>query len=112
RFLFVCLLVSLAGPAPSGSPGTSRLCQRCLPPSPAPPGSGCAQLPPGCCDSPARRPSTSFDSQRLTAHQRLVAHKEIAAELDVERAEIGVEAIEIPVAGPRRPVAKPRIAPA
>jgi hypothetical protein len=45
-----------------------------LPPSPAPPGSGCAQLLPGRCDSPARRPSTSFDSQRLTAHQRLVAH--------------------------------------
>ena len=35
RFLFVRLLVSLAGPAPSGSPGTSRLCQRCFPPSPA-----------------------------------------------------------------------------
>src|SRR5258708_5677929 len=33
----------------------------------------CAQLLPGCCDSPARRSCTSFDSQRLTAHQRLTA---------------------------------------
>jgi hypothetical protein len=52
----------------------------CFPPSPAPPGSGCAQLQPGCCDSPARRPPvTSFDSQRLTAHQRLVAHSGCAS---------------------------------
>jgi hypothetical protein len=52
----------------------SWLCQRCFPPSPASPGSDCAQLLPGCCDSPARRSCTSFDLQRLTAHQRLVAH--------------------------------------
>ena len=67
-------LISLAGPGPSGSTRPSRLCQRCFPPSPAPPGSDCAQLPPDCCDSLARRSRTSFDSQRLTAHQRLVAH--------------------------------------
>jgi hypothetical protein len=34
--------------------------------------------PPGCCDSPARRSCTSLDSQRLTAHQRLVAHCSLA----------------------------------
>src|ERR1039457_817520 len=67
-------LISLAGPGPSGSAKPSRLCQRCFPPSPASPGSDCAQLPPGCCDSLARRSCTSFDSQRLTAHQRLMAH--------------------------------------
>jgi hypothetical protein len=67
-------LISLAGPGPSGSTRPSRLCQRCFPPSPASPGSDCAQFPPGCCDSPARRSRTSFDSQRLTAHQRLVVH--------------------------------------
>src|SRR5690349_20607958 len=37
----VHLLVSLAGPAPSGSAGASRRCQGCFPPSPAPPGSDC-----------------------------------------------------------------------
>jgi hypothetical protein len=67
-------LISLAGPNPSGSTRQSRLCQRCFPPSLASPGSGCAQLPPGCCDNPARRSHTSFGPQRLTAHQRLVAH--------------------------------------
>jgi len=70
-------LISLAGPGPSGSTKPSRLCRRCFPPSPASPGSGCAQLPPGCCDSPARRSRTSFDSQRLTAHPRLVAHRSL-----------------------------------
>jgi hypothetical protein len=59
----VCPLISLADPDPSGSPGSSRLCQRCFPPSPTSPGSDCAQLPPGCCDSPARRSCTSLDSQ-------------------------------------------------
>ena len=42
----VLLFVLLAGPAPSGSAGPSRLCQGCFPPSPAPPGSGCPQLQP------------------------------------------------------------------
>lgn len=51
----VHLLVSLAGPVPSGSTRTSRRCQDCFPPSPASPGSGCPQLQPGCCDSPAAR---------------------------------------------------------
>jgi hypothetical protein len=45
-----------------------------LPTRPASPESGCAQLLPGCCGSPARRSPTSFGSQRLTAHRRLVAH--------------------------------------
>src|SRR5262249_4124579 len=53
-------LISLAGPSPSGSTRPSRLCQRCFPPSPASPGSGCAQLLPGSCDNPARRTHTSF----------------------------------------------------
>ncbi len=56
----VCRLISLAGPGPSGSTRPSRLCQRCFPPSPASPGSDCAQLLPGCCDNPARRTYTSF----------------------------------------------------
>jgi hypothetical protein len=51
----VHLLVSLAGPAPSGSADAPRRCQDCSPPSPASPGSGCPQLQPGCCDSPAAR---------------------------------------------------------
>ncbi|SNR92436.1 hypothetical protein SAMN06265360_13413 [Haloechinothrix alba] len=55
-------LISLAGPNLSGSSRPPRLCQRCFPPSPASPGSGCAQLPLGCCDNPARRSHTSFDS--------------------------------------------------
>src|SRR5437763_13995748 len=37
-------LISLAGPGLSGSAKPSRLCQRCLPSSPASPGSDCAQL--------------------------------------------------------------------
>jgi hypothetical protein len=65
--------IPLAGPDPSGSTEPSRLCQRCFPPSPASPGSDCAQLLPGCCDNPARRSSTSFDLPRLTAHERLAA---------------------------------------
>jgi hypothetical protein len=40
----VLLFISLAGPAPSRSADTSRLCQGCFPPSLAPPGSGCPQL--------------------------------------------------------------------
>src|SRR5215212_2747195 len=51
----VHLLVSLAGPAPSGSADAPRRCQDCFLPSPASPGSGCPQLQPGCCDSPAAR---------------------------------------------------------
>ncbi len=62
------LLVLLAGPAPSGSTGTSRRCQGCSP-SPAPPGSGCPQLQPGRCDDPA---AGSFHLR--TVMKRLVAH--------------------------------------
>ena len=47
----VRLCPTLAGPAPSGSAGTSRLCQGCFPPSPASPGSGCPQLQQSCCDT-------------------------------------------------------------
>jgi hypothetical protein len=36
--------VSLAGPGPSDGADPSRRCRGCLPPSPAPPGSGCPQL--------------------------------------------------------------------
>jgi hypothetical protein len=67
----VCLSVTLAGPAPSGSAGTSRLCQ--------------GRLPPGSCSSRTRLPSTSQSrcdrttvqvshlhsiNKRLTAHRR------------------------------------------
>lgn len=65
----VLLSVSLAGPAPSGSADTSRLCQGRLPPFPAPPGSGCPQLQPPCCD---RAAVASFhrhsNNSRFTAH--------------------------------------------
>src|SRR5664279_622335 len=43
-FLSVFLSITLAGPAPSGSADTSRLCQGCSHPYPAPPGTGCPQL--------------------------------------------------------------------
>jgi hypothetical protein len=36
--------VSLAGPGPSDGADPSRRCRGCLPPSPAPPGSGCPRL--------------------------------------------------------------------
>jgi hypothetical protein len=49
----VHLLVSLAGPAPSGSADASRRCQDRFPPSPASPGIGLSSASPGCCDSPA-----------------------------------------------------------
>jgi hypothetical protein len=63
-FLSVHLLVSLAGPAPSGSTGTSRRCQGCFPPSPASPGSGCPQLHPAAATTRSRR---SFTPARLQA---------------------------------------------
>jgi hypothetical protein len=58
-FLSVHLLVSLAGPAPSGSTGTSRRCQGCFPPSPASPGSGCPQLHPAAATARRCRSPTS-----------------------------------------------------
>lgn len=70
---FVYRLISLAGPGLSGSATPSRLCQRCLPSSPASPESDCAQLLSSCCDSSTRRSCTSFGSQRLTAHSDSVA---------------------------------------
>src|SRR5712691_12774312 len=52
------LPVLLARPEPSGSASPSRRCRGCFPPFPAPPGSGCRQLHPGCCDSPKVGPFT------------------------------------------------------
>ena len=44
-----------------------------LPPSPALPGSGCPQLPPGCCDSPTPEPfHLRSNSWRLVAHNAVV----------------------------------------
>jgi hypothetical protein len=73
-------LISLVGPGLSGSAKPSRLCQRCLPSSPASPESDCAQLLPSCCGSSTRRSCTSFGSQRLTAHCDFMAQDE---DLDV-----------------------------
>ena len=65
----VRLSVSLARPRPSGSTDLSRRCQGCFPPSPASPGSGCPQLQPACCDSPAVKVSHPHSNpQRLVAH--------------------------------------------
>ena len=68
-FLSLHLSVSLAGPAPSGSAGTSRRCQGCFPPSPASPGSGCPQL-----HRPAATGPTAKVSHLHSVTQRLVAH--------------------------------------
>lgn len=65
----VLLSTSLAGPAPSGSADTSRLCQGRLPPSPASPGSGCPQL-----HHPATTGQLTKVSHLRTDHQRLTAH--------------------------------------
>jgi hypothetical protein len=63
------LLVSLAGPAPSGNTGTSRRCQgRSRPP--APPRSNCPQLQPSCCNNQAAESShPRSDTPRLAAHR-------------------------------------------
>ena len=55
----ILLSVSLAGPAPSGSPGHAPAWSGPLPPSPAPPGSGCPQLPRPAATGRRRRPLTS-----------------------------------------------------
>jgi hypothetical protein len=55
----VLLSVSLAGPAPSGSPGRAPAFPGPLPPSPAPPGSGCPQLQRPAATGRRRRPLTS-----------------------------------------------------
>ena len=65
----VHLLISLAGPGPSGSTGPSRRCRGGFPPSLASPRSGCPQLLVGCCDSPRTEPLHLRPVQ-----QRLVAH--------------------------------------
>ena len=64
----VHLLVSLAGPRPSGSADRSRRRRGCLPPSPVSPRSDCPQLAPTCCDRRAARVS-----HPRTVMQRLVA---------------------------------------
>ena len=60
----VHLLLSRAGPGPSGSSGPSRRCRGCLPPSPTSLGSGCPQLP-----QAARQPTgcRSFTSTQTAA---------------------------------------------
>jgi hypothetical protein len=60
----VLLSATLAGPAPSGSADTSRLLSGLLPPSPAPPGSGCPQLHRPAATGRRRR---SLTSTRTTA---------------------------------------------
>jgi hypothetical protein len=65
----VHLLVSLAGPVPSGSTSTSRRCQGCFLPSPASPGLGCPQLQSSRCDD-----STAESFHLRTVMKRLVAH--------------------------------------
>jgi hypothetical protein len=60
----VLLFVSLAGPAPSGSPGHVPALSGLLPPSPAPPGSGCPQLQRPAATGRRRR---SLTSTRITA---------------------------------------------
>jgi hypothetical protein len=65
----VCLSISLARPAPSGSTDTPRLCQGRLPPSPVPPRSGCPQLRSPCCDRETVQVSHLHSTnKRLTAH--------------------------------------------
>jgi hypothetical protein len=65
----VCLSVSLAGPAPSGSTDTLRLCRGRLPPEPGVPR---ARLPPAsqpCCDRTAAKVSHPHSiNKRLVAH--------------------------------------------
>lgn len=58
----VHLLLTLAGPKPSGSTGLSRRCRGCLPPSPASPGSGCPQLRYAAATAQRRRSFTSARS--------------------------------------------------
>ncbi len=65
----VCLSISLARPASSGSTDTSRLCQGRLPPSPAPPRSGCPQPRSPCCDRVTMKVSHPHSINKgLTAH--------------------------------------------
>lgn len=59
----VRLPVSLAGPAPSGSFGTSRRCRGCCPPFPASPGSGCPCFSQAAATIQWRSPSTSARSR-------------------------------------------------
>ena len=53
----VLLPITLAGPAPSGSSGPSRLCQGCSHPLPAPSEAGCPQL---------RRPATTGSAVQVS----------------------------------------------
>jgi len=68
-FLSVLLSVTLAGPAPSGSADTSRLCQGCSHPYPASPGTGCPQL-----HRPAATGSAVVVSHLHSNKQHLTAH--------------------------------------
>ena len=76
----VLLSVSLAGPAPSGSPGHTPASSGLLPPSPAPPGSGCPQLQRPAATGRRRRSLTSTRTTaphgaRKTASEPLVVVK-------------------------------------
>src|ERR671919_2877143 len=65
----VCLSVTLATPASSGSTDTPWLCRGRLPPIPAPPKTGCPQLQPPRCDGTAAKVSHLHSiNKRLTAH--------------------------------------------
>jgi hypothetical protein len=67
----VHLSVSLAGSGPSGSADPSQRCKGCLPPSPAPPGSGCPPLQPSRYDDQAMKDSHLHpEQQHLAAHHR------------------------------------------
>jgi hypothetical protein len=67
----VCLSVTLATPAPSGSTGTPWLRQGRLPPTPAPPGARLPSASQSCCDRTTVQVShLNSINKRLTAHRR------------------------------------------
>jgi hypothetical protein len=70
----VCLSVTLATPASSGSADTSWLCRGRLPPVPAPPETGCPQL-----RSPAATGTTVQVFHLHSINKRLTAHRRIDA---------------------------------
>jgi len=89
----VLLSATLAGPAPSGSTGHVPALSGLLPPSPAPPGSGCPQL-----HRPAatRRRRRSLTSTRTTA-PRCAEWRSLAAQL-LFRRDIRSHALSAPYA--------------
>ena len=94
------LLTSLDGPAPSGSPGTSRRCRGRLPPSPAFPGSGCPQLHRTAATARRRRSSTSTRLHSASwrtpvspkvgqSHRTLTARLFVSSNFDRRRSKAG-----------------------